>query len=123
MQPQITFEEYKQAWLEKEEITSNLNTLEKGRRFAIKLLTEYYEIPEDEDNIFHIDGSGDGGIDIAYLAKADMYEEDLEIENGDIEVDELAFKIKRASELLQICSAKLKASEEEVEKILKDLQF
>ena len=45
------------------------------------------------------------------------------IENGDIEVDELAFKIKRASELLQICSAKLKASEEEVEKILKDLQF
>ncbi|MEY5042758.1 MAG: exodeoxyribonuclease small subunit [Bacteroidota bacterium] len=47
----------------------------------------------------------------------------LEIENGDIEVDELAFKIKRASELLQICSAKLKASEEEVEKILKDLQF
>jgi exodeoxyribonuclease VII small subunit len=47
----------------------------------------------------------------------------LEIENGDIEVDELASKIKRASELLQICSAKLKASEEEVEKILKDLQF
>jgi hypothetical protein len=83
MQPQITFEEYKQSWLEKEEITPNLNTLEKGRRFAIKLLTEYYEIPEDEDNIFQIDGSGDGGIDIAYLAKADMYEEDLEIESGD----------------------------------------
>ena len=47
----------------------------------------------------------------------------LEIENDNIEVDELASKIKRASELLQICSAKLKASEEEVEKILKDLQF
>jgi exodeoxyribonuclease VII small subunit len=47
----------------------------------------------------------------------------LEIENDNIEVDELATKIKRASELLQICSAKLKASEEEVEKILKDLQF
>ena len=47
----------------------------------------------------------------------------LEIGNDNIEVDELATKIKRASELLQICSAKLKASEEEVEKILKDLQF
>jgi exodeoxyribonuclease VII small subunit len=47
----------------------------------------------------------------------------LEIENDNIEVDELATKIKRASELLQICSVKLKASEEEVEKILKDLQF
>lgn len=47
----------------------------------------------------------------------------LEIENDNIEVDELASKIKRASELLQICSAKLKSSEEEVEKILKDLQF
>ena len=29
----------------------------------------------------------------------------LEIENDNIEVDELATKIKRASELLQICSA------------------
>lgn len=47
----------------------------------------------------------------------------MEIESDAIEVDELATKIKRASELLQICSAKLKASEEEVEKILKDLKI
>lgn len=81
---QITFDEYKTSWLEKEEINSSLNTLEKGRRFAVKLLTEYYEIPEDYDNIFYLDGAGDGGIDVAYLAKADILDEETsEYTSGD----------------------------------------
>lgn len=45
----------------------------------------------------------------------------MSIEEGGIDVDELSDKVKRASKLIQLCSAKLKATEEEVEKILKDM--
>lgn len=40
------------------------------------------------------------------------------IENDEVSVDELAKKVKRAAELLEICNAKLKATEEEVNKII-----
>lgn len=44
-----------------------------------------------------------------------------EIESGQINVDELTEKIRRASELIAICKAKLTSSEEEVEKLLAKL--
>ena len=44
-----------------------------------------------------------------------------DIEAGDVNVDELAHKIKRASELIAICKAKLVASEEEVDRLLSQL--
>jgi exodeoxyribonuclease VII small subunit len=44
-----------------------------------------------------------------------------EIEQGAISVDELSEKVKRASQLIKICKAKLTSTEEEVNKILKDL--
>lgn len=44
-----------------------------------------------------------------------------EIEKGEINVDELADYIKRASSLITICKAKLTASEEEVDRLLKQL--
>lgn len=44
-----------------------------------------------------------------------------EIEKGEINVDELADNIKRASSLITICKAKLTASEEEVDSLLKQL--
>lgn len=44
-----------------------------------------------------------------------------EIEKGEISVDVLADKVKRAAYLIQICKAKLKATEEDVNKILKEL--
>lgn len=44
------------------------------------------------------------------------------IENGDINVDELADHIKRASQLIHICKSKLTASEEEVNILLTKLQ-
>lgn len=44
-----------------------------------------------------------------------------EIESGEINVDDLAEKISRASELIAICKAKLTASEEDVESLLKKL--
>lgn len=44
-----------------------------------------------------------------------------EIEEGQISVDELSEKVKRAALLIHICKAKLSSTEEDVNKILKDL--
>ena len=46
-----------------------------------------------------------------------------DIETGDTNVDELAVRIKRASDLIDICKAKLYASEEEVERLLNQLSI
>tara|TARA_B100000767_G_C19703673_1_gene509523 strand:+ start:536 stop:742 length:207 start_codon:yes stop_codon:yes gene_type:complete len=43
------------------------------------------------------------------------------IENEDVDVDELAKKVDRASKLLSVCSDKLKKTEEEVDKIIEKL--
>jgi exodeoxyribonuclease VII small subunit len=44
-----------------------------------------------------------------------------EIENGEISVDVLSKKVKRAAELIKLCKSKLTATEEDVSKILKEL--
>jgi exodeoxyribonuclease VII small subunit len=43
------------------------------------------------------------------------------MESGQINVDELALKVKRAAELIKICKVKLHETEADVQKILKDL--
>ncbi len=45
-----------------------------------------------------------------------------EIERGEISVDELSEKVKRATERIKICKTKLTTTEEDVNKILKDLE-
>jgi len=45
-----------------------------------------------------------------------------EIEHGQISVDELSQKVKRATVLIKICREKLTATEEDVSQILKDLE-
>jgi len=45
-----------------------------------------------------------------------------EIEQGEISVDELSAKVKRASVLIKICKSKLTTTEEDVQKILKELE-
>lgn len=45
-----------------------------------------------------------------------------EIEDGQITVDELSEKVKRAAVLIKICRAKLQSTEEDVTEILKDLE-
>jgi exodeoxyribonuclease VII small subunit len=45
-----------------------------------------------------------------------------EIEQGEITIDTLSEKVKRASELIRICKEKLTATEEDVNKILGDLK-
>ncbi len=43
------------------------------------------------------------------------------IENGDLDVDKLSEEVKRASELIKLCQKKLRATEEEINSIFKDL--
>jgi exodeoxyribonuclease VII small subunit len=45
-----------------------------------------------------------------------------EIEQGEITIDILSEKVKRASELIKICKSKLTSTEEDVGKILEDLK-
>lgn len=64
------------------------------------------------------------------MSKEVKYEESFEelqqivadLEDGEISVDELSAKIKRASELIQWCKKKLTSTEEDVSKILKELE-
>ncbi len=44
-----------------------------------------------------------------------------EIEQGEISVDELSEKVKRAAQLIKICKTKLTTTEENVNNILKEL--
>jgi exodeoxyribonuclease VII small subunit len=46
----------------------------------------------------------------------------LEIEQGEISVDELSEKVKRAAVLIKICKTKLSSTEEDVTRILKELE-
>jgi exodeoxyribonuclease VII small subunit len=45
-----------------------------------------------------------------------------QIENEELDVDDLTSKVRRVSELLTFCKKKLRTTEEEVEKIIKDIQ-
>lgn len=45
-----------------------------------------------------------------------------DMEEGEIGVDELSIKVKRASELIKVCKKKLSSTEEDVSKILKGLE-
>ena len=60
--------------------------------------------------------------EINYTKAFDELQESVhEIENGEISVDVLSKKVKRAAELIKICKSKLTSTEEDVSKILKEL--
>ena len=65
-----TYEQFRAEWLVDIEDAS-LSPLHKGRRFAEKLVTQWLDVTSDDDAFVVCDGSGDGGIDIAYLKRAD----------------------------------------------------
>ena len=54
-------------------------------------------------------------------AFAELREIATEIEQGEITVDELSEKVKRAAELIRYCKVKLTSTEEDVNAILKEL--
>ena len=45
-----------------------------------------------------------------------------DLEEGEVNVDELSEKVKRATKLIAVCKSKLTETEEDVNKILKDLE-
>ena len=75
-QDDITYEEFCEEWLA-EFRDHALTSLEKGQRFAIKLVTQWLGVAGDDDDLLICDGSGDGGIDIAYLHRADIEDDPL----------------------------------------------
>ena len=54
-------------------------------------------------------------------AKAELDSIIEDIENGDVDIDALSTKIKRAGELIQFCQQKLKKTEESIDNIF--IQF
>lgn len=60
---------------------------------------------------------------ITYSEAITEIEEILQqMEDEELDVDELAGKVKRVSELVRFCRNKLKITEEEVEKVLKEME-
>ncbi len=80
---EITFEEFREQWLA--EVTEGQpSTVELGRRFASKLLTQWLDIDTSSDDLVYCDGSVDGGIDIAFLDRGDIADEEAEgVVSGD----------------------------------------
>jgi exodeoxyribonuclease VII small subunit len=61
--------------------------------------------------------------EISYAAAIQEIETLLDsIENAELDVDELARKVKRISFLIRLCRDKLKKTEAEVEKTLKEME-
>jgi len=58
---------------------------------------------------------------ISYAQAVEEIEEILgRIEQGDLDVDELTKNVERVTNLLKICRARLKKTEEEINKILEE---
>lgn len=60
----ISLEHFKEEWM-KDILQDNPGSLEKGRRFTLKLFSQWLELGEDAE-IYQCDGAYDGGIDLAY---------------------------------------------------------
>ena len=81
----VSYEQFRDAWLAEIE-EAQASSLEKGRWFAANLVTEWLDVTTDDEDFVVCDGSGDGGIDIAYLKRADTDtgSRDDNSEEGDI---------------------------------------
>ncbi len=76
----VDFEAFRQEWLA-EIKEGSPSTVELGRRFAFKIVTQWLDGYEPGTDLVYCDGAGDGGIDLAYLDRAD--EESAEAASGD----------------------------------------
>lgn len=66
MDESVDFEAFRTSWLQ--DVQQNApSTVELGRRFALKLITQWLDTSAATADMVYCDGSGDGGIDIAFL--------------------------------------------------------
>ena len=81
----VSYEQFRDEWIA-EIAEGDLSPLDKGRLFATKLVTQWLGVTTDDEDFVVCDGSGDGGIDIAYLKRAETNTEnsDDNAEEGDI---------------------------------------
>ena len=79
-----TYEQFCKEWRAEIE-DGNPSPSEKGLRFATKIITQWLGVTTDDDDFVVCDGSGDGGIDIAYLKRtdSDTGNRDNDSEDGD----------------------------------------
>jgi hypothetical protein len=77
MTQSVDFEAFRQEWLE-DIVEANPSTVELGKRFSRKLITQWLDVDESSDDIVYCDGSGDGGIDIAFLNRGESVDESSE---------------------------------------------
>ena len=80
----VSYQEFHEEWIAEVE-DGEPSPLDKGRRFASNLITQWLDVTTDDDDFVICDGSGDGGIDVAYLKRADIDTErhDDNSEQGD----------------------------------------
>ena len=71
MSATVSYDEFEVQWLSDIHNYGELTSIEKGRKFALKLISQWLDFSEDTEDIFYCDGVGDGGIDIAYLQRDD----------------------------------------------------
>ena len=67
----VSYEQFREEWLT-EIKAGDPAPFEKGLRFSTKIITQYLDVTTDDDDFVICDGSGDGGIDIAYLKRSDI---------------------------------------------------
>ena len=81
---QSAYELWKEQWL-KDIAVVTLPPFEKGLKFGVRITSHWLDVTTDDESFFICDGSGDGGIDIAYLKRADTdtSENDSGIQEGD----------------------------------------
>jgi len=63
---EVSAEDFRKEWLG-EVLANKPSSIDKGHRFARKLVTQWLDIEQASEDLVYCDGSGDGGIDIAYL--------------------------------------------------------
>lgn len=66
----IDFDAFREQWLS-DVVKNNPSTVELGTRFAHKLVQQWRDVDDSSTDLVYCDGSGDGGIDIAYLDRGD----------------------------------------------------
>jgi hypothetical protein len=77
-----TYDAFRAQWLDDVQ-RGNPSTVELGRRFAVKLVSQWLDVPPDHDDFVHCDGSGDGGVDVAFLRRAEDVAEESDNREGD----------------------------------------
>lgn len=80
----VRYEQFRDAWLDEIEQAA-LSPLDKGRLFASRIIAQWLGVTTDDDDFVICDGARDGGIDVAYLKRADIDvgNRDEEAEEGD----------------------------------------